>query len=262
MIRLSKFTSIACTTMAWLMAAGCSSNAKELSPEMELRRATLARPGSQDWWRPRHEAKLAEKNAALAEGREINLVFVGDSITHSWENSGKELWEERFAPRGALNLGFSGDQTAHALWRLGAGDAGEAESEIAGLDPKLYVVMIGTNNTGHFEGSPPATAEGIELIVDRLLANSPSSKVLLLAVFPRGATTDDIHRRINDKINTLIAPLGERERVEFLDLGDVFLEEDGVLSEEVMPDLLHPQAPGYRLWADAIEPHVARLLGE
>jgi lysophospholipase L1-like esterase len=216
----------------------------------------------QAWWQERHAAKLAEKNAAIAEDRPINLVFVGDSITHSWENGGKTLWEERFAPRGALNIGFSGDRTEHVLWRLGEGDAGEVNNEIAGLAPKLFVIMIGTNNTGHRQDPADETAAGIVAIIDRLQELSPESRILLLGIFPRGATTDDPLRQINDAINERIEALGHREGVEFLNINDVFLDENGVLPKSVMPDLLHPQESGYGLWADAIEPHVARLMKE
>lgn len=214
------------------------------------------------WWPERHAHKLAERDAALAAGKEINLVFVGDSITHSWERAGKDLWAERFAPRGAFNLGFSGDRTENVLWRLGLGDAGEENNELAGLSPKLFVVMIGTNNTGHRDDPAPATAAGIERIVDRLLEASPESRVLLLGIFPRGMEADHPKRKLNVAINELIAPLGERERVEFLDIGGIFLDEDGTLPKKIMPDALHPQGDGYRLWADAIKEPIARLLGE
>lgn len=214
------------------------------------------------WWGERHAAKLAERDAALAAGKEINVVFVGDSITHSWESRGKQLWAERFAPLGAFNIGFSGDRTEHVIWRLGLGDAGAENNELAGLAPKLFVVMIGTNNTGHRMDPAEATAEGVEDIVDGLLELAPKSRVLLLAVFPRGMESDDPMRVRTDEINELIAPLGERDRVEFLDLAHLFLDDDGTLPKSIMPDALHPNAEGYGLWADAIEAPINRLLGE
>lgn len=215
-----------------------------------------------DWWPQRHAAKLAEKEAAIEAGKEIQLVWVGDSITHGWERRGKELWAERLAPLGALNLGYGGDRTEHVLWRLGLGTAGGENNEIAGLSPKLFVVMIGTNNTGHRQDPPEATTRGIELIVDRLLEVSPESKVLLLAIFPRGATADHPLRLLNDQINERIAKLGERDQVEYLDLAEVFLDDDGSLPKSVMPDRLHPNKHGYELWFDAIEPHLLRLMSE
>ncbi|MEN0110163.1 MAG: GDSL-type esterase/lipase family protein [Planctomycetota bacterium] len=212
---------------------------------------------AQSWWMPRHREKLAERDRWVAQGKSPSCVFVGDSITHGWEQAGKEVWAERVAPQGgAINLGFSGDRTEHVLWRLGVGDAGEANNEIAGLSPNLFVVMIGTNNTGQRQDDPAETAEGVTAIVDRLLEVSPDSRVLLLAVFPRGATPDDPLRRLNDEVNRLIAPLGERPAVDFVDIGDVFLDDSGNLPKSIMGDLLHPEAEGYRRWADAIAPYL------
>lgn len=215
--------------------------------------ALQPQPRSDDWWQDRHAQKLAERDALLKK-QPIELVFIGDSITHGWEAAGAELWADRFAEHGALNLGFSGDRTEHVLWRLGLGDAGERNNEAADLDPTLYVVMIGTNNTGHGVSSADESAEGVQAIVDRLLEISPSSDVLLLAIFPRGATADDAKRQTNDQINQQISTLGQRDRVEFLDISDEFLDDEGNLPESVMPDQLHPSVEGYRLWADAIEP--------
>ncbi|MEO1498653.1 MAG: GDSL-type esterase/lipase family protein [Planctomycetota bacterium] len=210
------------------------------------------------WWGERHAVKLAEAD----RGDAIQLVFIGDSITHGWEKAGAAIWDERFAPYGALNLGYSADRTEHVLWRLGLGDAGEENNEIGGLAPKLFVVMIGTNNTGHGVCGPEDTAAGVTAIVDRLLEVAPQSDVLLLAVFPRAAGPDDPARLTNNQVNQRIAALDDRPNVEFVDLAEVFLDDDGTLPTSVMPDRLHPNEHGYRLWADAITPVVERYLGE
>ena len=218
------------------------------------------------WWAQRHEQKLAAKAKALELGNEIELVFVGDSITHGWERAGKRLWAERFAPYGALNLGYSGDRTEHVLWRLGVDASApegeeDAHNEILGLAPKLFVVMIGTNNTGHRMDPAEETAAGITAIVDRLHTESPESHVLLLGVFPRSAAPTDPQRLRNVAINQQIASLGERGEVTFLDIADVFLDDKGQLPKSVMPDHLHPNKKGYVLWADAIREEVERHLG-
>ena len=257
MLKTAFLTSIALCSASLTLA-------KE-TPDADLKLATTPCVQNSDWagwWPHRHAEKLTERDAIVNEGRPLQLVFVGDSITHSWENDGgKKLWAERFGPRGAFNIGFSGDRTEHVLWRLGVG-SGKINNEIAGLKPKLFVVMIGTNNTGHRKDAPDATAKGIEQIVDRLLEQAPESKVLLLAIFARGEKPDDELRQINDAINKRIAKLDAHDRVEFLDINEAFLDEDGVLPKSVMPDLLHPNEHGYELWADAIEEPVARLLGE
>lgn len=256
---MTKTCLVAVLALGWASLA----QAKE-APDVELKLATTPCVQNSDWagwWPHRHADKLTERDAILSEKRPLQIVFVGDSITHGWENGGKQLWDERFAPRGAFNIGFSGDRTEHVLWRLGV-ESGQINNEIAGLNPKLFVVMIGTNNTGHRKGAPDATAKGIEQIVDRLLEQAPESKVLLLAVFARDEKPDGELRQINDEVNKRIAKLDAHDRVEFLDINEVFLDDDGTLPKSVMPDLLHPNEAGYKLWADAIEEPIARLLGE
>lgn len=198
-------------------------------------------------WMNRHEAM----NARVAQGN-VDLVFIGDSITQGWERAGKEVWKEFYGERNAVNLGIGGDRTQHVLWRLENGN-------LKGIQPKLAVVMIGTNNAN--SNKPEEIADGIERIVELLKSKTPETEILLLAVFPRGATADDRLRQVNQKTNEIIAKLADGEQVHFLDIGKQFLGEDGSLSQEIMPDRLHLSEKGYRIWAESIEPKVKELLG-
>lgn len=212
--------------------------------------ATPADRLKEEWWWRRHEAKLADPARAACR-----LLFIGDSITQAWEGPGKATWAKYYAHRNAFNLGFSGDRTEHVLWRL---DHGEAD----GMSPKLVVLMLGTNNTGHRKDPPEHTAAGMKLILDRLTARWPEAKILLLAVFPRQERADGELRRINDALNERLKALADGERVIFLDISAQFLEPDGTLPREIMPDALHPKEKGYAIWARAMEPTVARILGD
>ncbi len=204
------------------------------------------------WWLPRHEAKLAERKAM----KQVDLLMIGDSITHGWEDKGKPTWDKYYGARNAINLGFSGDRTEHVLWRFQNG-------AIDDIDPKLAVVMIGTNNTGHRKENPEHTAFGIKRIVDEIRLRLPNTKVLLLDVFPRGAEPEDELRQINTAINEIIKGYAdEKSNIWFLNVGDQFLEKDGALPKSIMPDLLHPNAQGYEIWAEAMEPTIKKLLGE
>ena len=91
--------------------------------------AIQASPQEAEWWLPRHQQKLLEKSAMES----VNLVFLGDSITHAWEDKGLPVWQELYQPRGGLNLGFSGDRTEHVLWRI-------ANGELDGIAPKVLVL--------------------------------------------------------------------------------------------------------------------------
>ena len=197
-------------------------------------------------WMQRHESM----NARVAQGN-VDVVFIGDSITQGWEGSGKKVWEEFYANRNAVNLGIGGDRTQHVLWRLDNGN-------LEGITPKLAVIMIGTNNSS--SNQPQEIADGIEMIIEQLKKKTPDTQVLLLGIFPRGATPDDKLRRVNDETNELISKMADEMQVHYLDIGPKFLGEDGSLSKEIMPDLLHLSEQGYRIWAESIESKVAELL--
>ncbi len=200
------------------------------------------------WWKNRHQ----QKNK-LAASRSHDLIFIGDSITHSFENGGKQVWKKYYSHRNALNLGFSGDRTEHVLWRLNNGNLRKQKNA------KVVVLMIGTNNTGHSKQNPDKTAEGIKMILSNLRARCPKAKVLLLGVFPRGVQPSHPLRKINVAVNERISKLADGEQVHFLDISDKFLDEKGVLTKEIMPDALHPQQKSYQIWAEAIEPTLIKL---
>jgi lysophospholipase L1-like esterase len=200
-----------------------------------------------DFWKQRHEKFLAR-----AKQGEVNIVFLGDSITQGWEGRGKKVWEANFEPLKAVNFGISGDRTEHVLWRITEG------GELQGIEPKLAVVMIGTNNTG--ANTAPEIIEGITAIVKELGKQKPNMKVLLLGVFPRSAKADDPVRKKIVAVNQGIAQLHDGKRVFFLDIGKRFLQEDGTLTKEIMPDLLHLSERGYEIWAEAIIERVRELM--
>jgi lysophospholipase L1-like esterase len=186
--------------------------------------------------------------SAIAKKGGINVVFLGDSITEGWRGAGREIWVKRFAPLKAANFGISSDRTEHVLWRLQNGN-------LDGITPKAVVLMIGTNNTAR--DSAPQIAEGITAIVKEIRTRTPSAKILLLGVFPRG--DKDARVKIG-QINEIIARLDDGKTVFFLDIGPKFLQPDGTLARENMPDLLHPGPAGYQIWADAIQPKLTELL--
>lgn len=214
-------------------------------------KATTADNVKAKWWSDRHEAKLK----SLGQQEKVDLLMIGDSITHGWEGAGKKVWQEYYAKRNAFNIGYSGDRTEHVIWRLQNG-------EVKDISPKLAVIMIGTNNTGHRKDPPKETAAGIKKIISELHVRLPKTKILLLGVFPRGATKDDPLRKINVGINDIIAKFDDGKKVHFLNINDEFLDDDGVLPKSVMRDLLHPGAAGYKMWAEAMEPSIKKLMGE
>jgi len=199
-------------------------------------------------WMKRHDSM----NERVKQGN-VDLLFIGDSITQGWEGAGKAVWSEKYGKRNAVNLGIGGDRTQHVLWRLDNGN-------IEGIKPKLAVIMIGTNNSG--QNTSEQIADGITAIVKKLREKLPETKILLLGIFPRGADDENKNRQVNMKANEIAAKLADGKMVEYLDISSKFLDDKRVLSKEVMPDLLHLTPAAYQTWADSIEAHVARMMGE
>jgi len=201
------------------------------------------------WWTLRHMAV----NERVEKGN-VDLIFIGDSITHSWEGAGKEVWAQYYAKRNAVNMGFSGDRTQHVLWRLDNG-------EITGISPKAAVIMIGTNNSNGNDNTAEQIADGIIAICKKLRKDLPKTKILLLAVFPRGPKPSP-QREKNAKASELASKIADGKMIHYLDIGPKFLEPDKSLSKEIMPDYLHLTPKGYKIWAEAIEPKLKELMGE
>ena len=205
------------------------------------------------WQLARHNAKMR-----LVKDGGAEVVFLGDSITHGWEGGGKAQWAKYFADGKcrALNLGTSGDRTEHVLWRLQNG-------ELDGYEAKCILLMIGTNNTGHFpfEEEPPIdTIYGIREILRVIKEKQPEARTILTAIFPRGADANDACRRRNDVVNREIAKFADGKSVIWCDFSDKFLDAQGRLSPELFPDLLHPNARGYEIWASAVMPLIDKVL--
>jgi lysophospholipase L1-like esterase len=193
----------------------------------------------------RHEAFLAD--IKKMEGK-IDVVFLGDSITDGWR--GQKAWKDSIAPLKALNLGIGGDRTQHVLWRIQHG-------ELDGYKPKALVIMIGTNNMGG--DSEENIAVGVKAIVEEIQKQHPEAKILLLGIFPRSPKATDAIRDKVKKTNEIIAKL-DGKNVKYLDIGGKFLEADGSLSKEIMPDFLHLSQKGYEIWAAAIDKDLQEML--
>ncbi len=203
------------------------------------------------WWSERHAATVAQM-----EKGDIDLLMIGDSITHGWESAGKKVWDKYYSHRKPINLGFSGDRTEHVLWRL-------EHLPLDKIKPKAAVLMIGTNNVGHGSSTPPEAAEGIKAIVEKLEQQYPDMKILVLKVFPRDEKPDGKFRKAVDEINSLLPEkLQGKKNVTLLDINPVFLNDDKVLPKSIMEDSLHPGEEGYELWAKEMEPVLAEMLGE
>lgn len=185
----------------------------------------------------------------------MDLVFIGDSITFGWETEGKEAWQAYYGRRNAVNLGFGSDRTQHVLWRLDHG-------EIDGIDPKVAVLMIGTNNSSGKDYTAEQIADGIIAICGRLRDKLPKTKILILAIFPRGQGPNG-PREKTARASALASRIADGKMIHYLDISTALFEPDGVtINQEIMPDFIHLTPRGYQIWAEQLEPTLVALMGK
>jgi lysophospholipase L1-like esterase len=219
------------------------------------------------WWAQRHAMVLDE----VKQHPDTQLLMIGDSITNNYEKSEPPdqnyapTWQRFYATRKALNLGFSGDGTQHLLWRLNHG-------EVAGLHPKVVVVLIGTNNTGWLEQTAEQTERGVDAVVTTLEMKLPETKILLIGILP--SALSEQKSAADNTINGYLAhEYGDGGEVTYLDIGSVYFQNGdvhGKLNTSLFCDprfaksapALHPDTNGERMMAEAIEPTLAKLMSD
>ena len=208
-------------------------------------------PRGDDGWK-RRQASFNEKVKEV--GKKSQLIFIGDSITQGWEGEGKEIWADQYAKYDAINLGIGGDRTQHVLYRLDNGN-------LEGLSPKAAVVMIGTNNSNGEDNTAEQIAEGVRAIVQKLRTKLPNTKILLIPIFPRSENPSPQRGKIL-LTNQIIQKLADGQNVLWVDFGHKFIDENGRIPRDIMPDYLHLSKKGYQIWADSIKAPLAKILGD
>jgi len=200
--------------------------------------------GPRPWATPQF---LAQHDAFVARAQRggIDVLFLGDSITENFATRGKAVWDREIVPLGNVaDFGIGGDRTQFVLWRAQHG-------ELAGSGARVVVLMVGTNNLAT---ATPRTSHAVSArIVDTVRMALPGATIVLNALFPRGDRDDPLRAKLAD-VNARLAGLADGARVRYVDAGAGFLDADGDVRPELMPDKLHPSAAGYEVWAEALRP--------
>jgi lysophospholipase L1-like esterase len=208
---------------------------------------------------PRLDANSLEAHARLLEkaksGR-TDLYFMGDSIVRRWGATDyPELlanWNKNFHGWNVANFGWGADRTQNILWRIRNG-------ELDGVDPKVVVLLAGTNNLAAGE-SAEDVARGIQAIVATVRAKAPRASVIVTGILPR-EDRPALMPAVND-VNAALAKAADREGYRYLQINDRLVDARGKLLDGMMnTDKLHPSVPAYQVWADALKPVLTELLG-
>ncbi len=197
------------------------------------------------YWLPTHYGFVKETKKG-----NVDILFLGDSITKGWGGAGKDIFEKNYKPLKGLNIGIGGDTTRQTLWRID-------HEALDGIQPKVVVLMIGVNNIFTGTGTDEEIAKGVAEILKQIQTKCPKSKILLLGILPLG---NDAQSARAKNINSMLAKL-ESGPVKFMDMRAKFTDANGkVLPDLYSKDQVHLAQPGYVVWDETMMPVLKEML--
>ena len=201
-----------------------------------------------------HQQLLAKRTQGT-----IDVYFVGNSITRRWGATDYPEflanWRSNFFGWNAADFGWGADRIEHMLWRIENG-------ELDGVNPKVIVILAGTNNVGREPGGPEKVADisrGLKALIDLCERKAPNATIIVTGIFPRSDNLAVVPEIV--RINDNIARFADGRRVRYLSISDKLADNNGKLLEGMTVDGLHPTLRGYQIWADALKPILTELLG-
>jgi cephalosporin-C deacetylase len=206
-----------------------------------------------------HEQLLAKRKAG-----QIDVYFMGDSITRRWGATDPQYqdllanWRANFTGWNAANFGWGGDKTQNMLWRLENG-------ELDGVHPKVVVLMAGTNNVGRVsplgdaEARADEVARGVAAVVREIRQRAPKATLIITGITPRDDNLEVMP--IINRANTKISALADGKAIRYINLHEQLAFPDGRLRDGMANDGLHLTPKAYQVWADALKPLFTEILG-
>ena len=248
---------------------------RRYTPAPAVQGTAAAQPASATAQQPMPRADVAvprtDSNSMLAHRQllakrtqgKIDLYFMGNSITRRWGATDYPdflaNWNANFHGWNAANFGWGGDRIEHMLWRIENG-------ELDGVNPKVIVILAGTNNIGQRPGGDEKVANitrGLRALIDLCRRKAPNATIIVTGILPRNDNATDrlaVIPEIN-RINAELARMTDGRSIRYLTINDKLADSAGTLIDGVMADGLHLSLKGYQIWADALKPVLTQLLG-
>jgi lysophospholipase L1-like esterase len=216
---------------------------------------------------------------AVASSRDLDVVLLGDSIVEFWQatykgapiamfESNHEVYQRLFdspdAPIQGLALGVAGDKCNQLLYRIQNGI-------IEGLHPKVFWVLIGTNDVLASRCRADQVVAGNVAIIRELQRQRPNTTIVVQALLPVGDSAGIVSPNLYATINRRLACVTRNNNnangaasagapVQFVNATELFLTSSNAVNETLLPDKLHPSAAGAEVWGQAIVSTVLRIL--
>ena len=249
-----------------LVAVSPKSSTEGLPPSCDPDQG-LIRDLPAGWWK-------TQLDTGTRLGKDCQLIFVGDSITHWWTNqshiddtytaAGKNAFHKFFGAyeNTTLNLGQASDTTADVLLRIREGALG---AEPGTFNPKMVSILIGTNNIGNPNiqkqfGGPDNSrqlAQGIIQVILEVKRYCPEAKIVVTGILPTRIPYDLTRSKL-EYTNYLVAQQAEKLGFNYLDMGEHMTNPDGSTIPEFYNKAewdaarLHLCEASYELWASQL----------
>lgn len=167
--------------------------------------------------------------------KNIEVLMLGDSIT------GRGEWKKLLEKEHLINLGIDGDTTTDILNRV---------DSVLEINPKVVFFMAGVNDLC---SSIPydVVLENYIKIINKLKSNN--IEVIVQAIF---ITQMKVVNKKVYEFNTLIENYCEKENITFINLNEYFVNEEGLLKEDLTTDGLHLGLKAYKVWAYKIKQYI------
>eukprot|EP00591_Stephanopyxis_turris_P009166 CAMPEP_0195508398 /NCGR_PEP_ID=MMETSP0794_2-20130614/1612_1 /TAXON_ID=515487 /ORGANISM="Stephanopyxis turris, Strain CCMP 815" /LENGTH=420 /DNA_ID=CAMNT_0040635343 /DNA_START=120 /DNA_END=1382 /DNA_ORIENTATION=- len=245
-------------------------------------------------WIKTHKKNLERIDQTFSDNREIDVAFIGDSITEGWTGQSlghnstafagvPAIFEKFFSKDGGADyegiaLGISGDTSPNLLWRL-------QHNEMSWYwNPRVWWVTIGINDMMRTGCSEEVTLIGIIRIVEEIQVRQPGSIIVVNGLLPTSAMTlgkgeglpgeekagnKQKHKlgqrkflsksviSVNDELKKFC---DKNPTVKYFEPSGVFMNDEGKIDNKLMADGVHPTKQGYNEWAKAIVLKLEKLI--
>lgn len=257
MLHHCRYTLILLIVLLPVLGACQSEQAQNATAHEQQTTQPAPRTKEYPWMSVSRWYEMHSQDVAIANTEQVELLFIGDSITESWDwGEGRdEVYQAYFGEYDAANFGIGGDETQNLLWRLQHNLDGK-------LEPAAVVAMIGVNNFLQAQFSPPAVAAGVKKVIEQTQINYPTAKILLLGILPFDEKADSPNRAKVNATNERIATFADNERVFYVNVNKQFLDEQGNIPKALMHDYIHPTAAGLEIIAHAVAPKIQPWIAE
>ena len=231
------------------------------APQTATQAAPTASPESE--YQRKHDQQLLTDFGDLARYQQANaelgppapgeqrVVFMGDSITDAWGHPTGVF----FPGKPYVNRGISGQTTPQMLVRFW--------SDVIALQPKVVVILAGTNDIAGNTGPTTPTSIEDNLMAMGDLARANGIRVVMASILPAAAYPwkpgIDPRAEITE-INGWMRDYCDKKHYVYLDYYSAMVDANQGTRRDLTIDGVHPNADGYAVMTPLAEKAIAEAL--